>query len=49
MVQNVFGELRFVVGIFIIAEVFAESDGERSAVLSNIRFLAIGTCQFVDT
>jgi hypothetical protein len=29
MVQKVFGEIRFVVGIFISAEVFAESDEER--------------------
>jgi hypothetical protein len=45
MVQKVFGEFRFVVGIFVVAE----SDRERSVGLSEIRFLAIGTCQFVDT
>jgi hypothetical protein len=49
MVQKRFGELPFVVGIFVIAEVFTESDGERSTTLSNICFLAIGTHQYVDT
>jgi hypothetical protein len=43
MVQKVFGELRLVVGIFVVAKMFAESDVERSTGLSDIRFLAIGT------
>jgi hypothetical protein len=43
----VLSKFRFVVSMCKIAEMFAKSNCERATGLSDVRFVTVGTCQFV--
>jgi hypothetical protein len=40
-------KLGLIVGVCVVAEMFAEPNGERSSSLSDIRFVTVGAGQFV--